>query len=182
MMQKKVEVKKKGKVVILRFYKRKQYEPERSPSIKRFLRELRTLFPCRAKEITADKLEDIILHTFGSDYQYHVLISDERFRTITKEQMEQLLAKDDTDTLPYIPTYADCDDFSDVLLGSLTRKTWQQGFAIGQLWYINIEKNFGHAVNVFCDGEKIWIVEPQNDIILKWGTGDYSGKAFMVKF
>jgi len=439
-MRKQVEVKKRGKVIILRFYRRKPYEPERKPSIKRFLRELRTLVPCRAEEISADNLEDLILETFGSDYEYHILISDEKFRVITKQQMEQLLAKDDTDSLNYIPTYADCpvpestayalglffadgtcgfreegkkggawwrivgrkellekakrgleeyprfpvyfrinlydsyrkgaktnygernhdeycldvyaskygargdfirafyrmfyldgildykkvpgciydspisckraflqgvidgdgerytnrltivgdlaltgiikimkdlhwsfsisvetrgkrddvyyvsygrsreidadilqaveeigqgrwvslkqisertglplsrvmsatkrlekegylrsrkpwrqrrlvklthpynlcDDFSDVLLGQLTRKTWVQGFAIGQLWYFN--PRFGHAVNLFCDGEKLWIVEPQNDQIVEWGTGDYSGKAFMVKF
>jgi len=180
-MRKQVEVKKIGKVTILRFYRRKPYEPERKPSAKRFLRKLRTLVPCKATEITADKLEDLILETFGDGYAYHVLISDEKFRVITKEQMEQLLAKDDTDSLNYVPTYADCDDFSDVLLGQLTRKTWIQGFAIGQLWYFN--PRFGHAINIFCDGAKIWLVEPQNDRILEWNSEpDYSGKAFMVKF
>jgi len=181
MMRKQVEVKKRGKVVIIRFYKREVYQPERKPSVKRFLRKMKaTLFPCKAIEITAEQLEDLILKTFGSDYEYHVLISDEKFRIITKDQMQQLLEEDDTDTLPYILTYADCDDFSDVLLGQLTRKTWVQGFAIGQLWYFN--PRFGHAVNLFCDGKKIWIIEPQNDQIVEWGTGDYSGKAFMVKF
>jgi len=172
-------VKRKGKVTILRF-KRQEYSPERPLSVKRYLKRLRAFFPCRAEEITADKLEDLILKTFGSDYEYYILISDEKFRVITRAQMEQLLTEDDTDTLNYIPIYADCDDFSDTLIGSLTRMTWNQGFAIGQLWYYT--PTFGHAVNLFCDGEKIWIVEPQNDKIVEWGTGDYSGKAFMVKF
>jgi len=108
MKRRQVEVKRRGKVVILRFYKHETYEPERKPSVKRLLRRLRTFFPCRAQEITADRLEDLILETFG-DYEYHVLISDERFRIITKEQMEQLIKEDDTDTLPYIPIYADCE-------------------------------------------------------------------------
>lgn len=178
-MKTEVEVKRRDKVTVLRFH-RKPYQPERRPAVKRLLRKLKTLVPCRAETITGDALEDLILKTFGSDYQYHILISDEEFRIITKEQMEQLLKEDDTDSLNYIPTFADCDDFSDALLGQLTRKTWNQGFAIGQLWYYN--PKFGHAVNLFCDGQKIWVVEPQNDSIIEWGTGDYSGQAFMVKF
>jgi len=179
--RKPVEVKRRGKVVILRL-KRKVYEPERKPSVKRALRKLRTFFPCKAEEITAEKLEDLILATFSAEYQYHVLISDEKFRAITKEQMEQLLREDDTDTLPYIPTYGDCDDFSDALLGSVTRKTWIQGFAVGQLWYYT--PRWGHAVDLFCDKEKIWLVEPQSDAIYEWPS-DYEEKgwrAFMVKF
>jgi len=140
-----VEVKKRGKVVILRL-KRKVYEPERKPNVRRALRKLRTFFPCKAEEISADKLEDLILETFGN-YPYHVLMSDEKFRVITKQQMEQLLKEDDTDTLPYIPPeLADCDEFSDVLLGSLTRKTWSQGFCLGQLWYYT--PNYGHALTI----------------------------------
>jgi len=176
-----VRVKKVNKVEIIRL-ERKTYVPERKPSIRRLLRRFRFLFPCRAEEITADQLEQLILGTFGTDYEYHVLISDEKFRVISREQMEQLLKEDDTDTMPYLEETSDCDDFSDLLLGQLTRKTWTQGYAIGQLWYINEEKNFGHAVNLFCDGKEILIIEPQNDTIHKWGEGDYSGKAFMVKF
>jgi hypothetical protein len=176
------EVRRRGEVVILRF-RREEHRPPRKPSAKRFFRGVKAaLAPCQEPEITADQLEDLILKTFGSNYQYHILISDEKFRTISAEAMRKLLAEDDTDTLPYIETYSDCDDYSDVLLGQLTRKTWTQGFALGQLWYINEQKGFGHAVNLFCDGTKIWVVEPQSDLIVEWGTGDYSGKAFMIKF
>jgi len=174
------EVKKVGEVTIFRLYKRKTYEPERKPSAKRFFRRLRALFPCQAEIIKAEELEDLIIRTFGSGYQYYVLISDEWFRVITKEQMEKLLKEDDTDALPYIRVVADCDDFSDVLLGQLTKKTWNQGYAIGQLWYYT--ESFGHAVNLFCDGQKIWVVEPQLDLIVEWGTGYYRGWAYMVKF
>jgi hypothetical protein len=176
------EVKRRGEVVVIRF-RREEYRPERRPSARRFFRRVKAaLVPCQAPEVSADQLEDLILKTFGSNYQYHVLISDEKFRAITREQVEKLLKEDDTDTLNYIPEYFDCDDFSDVWLGQLTRRTHDQGFALGQLWYINEQKGFGHAVNLFCDGQKIWIVEPQSDLIVEWGTGDYSGKAFMVKF
>jgi len=177
-----IKVKRRGKIHILRFGKRKPYKPKRKSSVKRFLRRVRAIIPCTNPEITDDELEDLIIKTFGSNYSYHILLSDEKYRIITKQEVMKLLKEDDTDTLNYKATYADCDDFSDVLLGSLTRKTWVQGFAIGELWYVNIEKLFAHAVNLFCDGSKIWIIEPQNDNIIEWGTGNYSGKAFMVKF
>jgi hypothetical protein len=178
-----MEVKKVGNVTVLRF-KRKEFTPERKPSAKRFFREVKArVFPCKGGTITADELERLILSTFGSDYEYHILISDEWFRVISKDKMEKLLKDDDTDKLSYQPVTSDCDDFSDVLLGCLTKKTWNQGYALGQLWYINEAKNFGHAVNLFVDEQpKIWVVEPQNDGIYEWGEGDYSGKAYMVKF
>jgi hypothetical protein len=178
-----VEIKKRDQVTVIRFLKH-DFKPQRKPSSKRFFRGIRALFPCQYPTITDQELEDLILKTFGSNYQYYILISDEWFRLIPKDKMEQLLKEDDTDTLPYINVAADCDDFSDVLLGQLTRKTWNQGFAIGQLWYINYEKNFGHAVNLFCDTDKkLWIIEPQNDRIIEWGSDpDYRGSAYMVKF
>ena len=178
-----MEVKKVGKVTVLKF-RRREFTPERKPSAKRFFREVRArIIPCKGETITADELEELILSTFGDNYEYHILISDEWFRVISKDKMEKLLKDDDTDKLPYQATVSDCDDFSDVLLGCLTKKTWNQGFALGQLWYINEAKNFGHAVNLFVDEQpKIWVVEPQNDGIYSWGEGDYSGKAYMVKF
>jgi hypothetical protein len=174
--------KKVGEVTVLRFT-REPYNPPRKFSPTRFLRRAKTLVPCQAPTITADELEKLILNTFGTQYQYFVAISDEWFRLIKYEDMVNLLKEDDTDTIPYVDTVFDCDDFSDVLLGSLTRKTWNQGYAIGNLWYINEELNFGHAVNLFVDDQRrMWIIEPQNDKIIQWGsTKEYSGKAYLVK-
>ena len=175
------QVYKRYEATVIRFT-REEHRPERPLSLWRLVRRLRLLFPCLFREISAAELEDLILDTFGKGYSYYILISDDRFRTISVEAMKKLLSEDDTDALPYVPTYSDCDDFADALLGSLTRRTWTQGFAIGELWYVNYEKGFGHAVNVFTDGAKIYVVEPQNDNIVEWGKGDYSGRAFMVKF
>jgi len=178
-----VEVKKINKVTVLMFtrHKIKPLKVERSPSLKRTLLKLRLLFPCRAEVIKAEDLVNLIVKTFGSDYEYYVFISDNLFRTISREAMQNLLREDDTDTLPYIEETADCDDFSDVLLGQLTRKTWTQGYALGQLWYYTDQ--FGHAVNLFSDGEKIYVVEPQNDRIYEWCENSfYCGKAYLVKF
>lgn len=178
-----IEVKKVGKVTVLKFTRHNvnPLKVERRPSLKRAMLKLRALFPCRAEVISADRLVELIVKTFGSDYEYYVFVSDGYFRTISRDVMQKLLKEDDTDKLPYIPEYADCDDFVDVLLGQLTRKTWNQGFAIGQLWYYTEE--FAHAVNLFSDGEKIYIVEPQNDRIIEWCSEKfYCGRAYMVKF
>ena len=175
-----MEIEKRGKVEIIRL-RRKRHKPERKLSPRRLLRTLRVLFPCRAEEIDADQLIDIIIDTFG-DEDYHLLISDEKYRVISKDEMAELLKKDDTNLLPYINTYADCDDFSDVLLGQLTKKTWSQGFAIGQLWFYT--SKWGHAINFFVDGEKLWLIEPQNDQIFTWESVKKkypSAKAYMVK-
>jgi hypothetical protein len=141
------EVKKVGEVTIFRLYKRKAYEPERKPSAKRFFRRLRALFPCQAGIIKAEELEGLITKTFGSDYQYYVLISDEWFRAITKEQMEQLLKEDDTDTLPYIPTYADCPIPPETAyaLGLFFAEGscgFRDGTASGAWWRIVAEKEY----------------------------------------
>jgi hypothetical protein len=178
------EVRRHGEVVILRF-RREEHRPPRKPSAKRFFRGVKAaLAPCQEPEITADQLEDLILKTFGSDYQYHILISDEKFRMITREKVAELLSKDDTDKLPYIDTYGDCDDFSDVLLGSLTKATWSQGFAFANFWWYCSQ--FGHAQNLFVDeSPKIWIIEPQSDEIMSWEDikAKYpDARAFLVKF
>jgi hypothetical protein len=137
----------------------------------------------KEKVITADELEALEKKTFGDDYLYYILISDEYFYLPSLDQVKKLLKKDKTDRLPYIPVIADCDDYSDVLLGALTKMTWTKGYAFGQLWFINEKMGFGHACNLVVDDTKtLYIIEPQNDGIYTWGQGIYSGKAYMVKF
>jgi len=176
-----VEVKKVGRVTILRLEKKK-FVVERRPCAKRLWLKLKAFFLPKAQQITADDLINLIIKTFG-DANYHLLISDDYFYVVSKEQMQQLLKEDDTDQLPYIDTVGDCDDFSDVLLGSLTKKTWTQGLALGQIWWFCSQ--FGHAQNLFCDGSTIYIVEPQNDAIMTWDDikKQYpDAQAFMIKF
>ncbi|MHA1664279.1 MAG: hypothetical protein ACTSVW_00385 [Candidatus Njordarchaeales archaeon] len=176
-----MKVEKRGNVEILRL-KRKKFVPEKRRCVKSLWYKLKAFFLPRAEEIHADQLINLIIKTFGNE-RYHLLISDEVYRVISKEQMEELLKEDDTDQLPYIIEYADCDDSSDVLLGCLTKKTWSSGIALGQIWWFCSE--FGHAQNLFCDGEKIWIVEPQTDTMMSWADlkKRYPDiKAYMIKF
>jgi hypothetical protein len=99
------KVEKKGNVTIIRLRK-KEFRPRQKPCFKRFLIRLKSFFIQEPKEITGDQLINLIIQEFG-DNNYHLLISDDKYRVISKEQMEQLLQDDDTNQLPYISEYAD---------------------------------------------------------------------------
>jgi hypothetical protein len=176
-------VEKKKKVTIIRLT-RKNYLTERKFCLSRFLRQIKKFFVSEEeyKEIDWTRVSDIITNTFGND-KYFIAISDEKFRLLPLEKMKKLLQEDDTDQLPYIQIYADCDDFADVLLGVLTKKTWTYGFAIGTIWWFCNE--FGHAQNFFIDDkENLYIIEPQNDSIMTWNDikKQYpDAKPFLIK-
>jgi hypothetical protein len=175
-----MDIEKLGKVEIIRL-KDKKFKPDRKKCRVGILRRIFKRKKVRSEEIIdSDKILNLIINTFGND-SYHILISDDQFRAITKEQMETLLKSDNSDQFEYT-SWSDCDDFSDLLLGRLTEKTWTQGYAIGQLWYYTPE--YGHALNVFCTGNKILICEPQNDSIFEWPIDwrEKGWRAFMVKF
>jgi hypothetical protein len=125
-------------------------------------------------------VEDVILKTFGTDYQYHVFVSDTKYRLPSIDTIRRFLSLDDTDWLNYVVDFADCDDYAFVLQGAQEKRFWGRGYAFGILWYYN--ERFGHAVNFFIDRDRqLWIVEPQNDRVLKWCENrDYCGKAFVI--
>jgi hypothetical protein len=68
---------------------------------------------------------------------------------------------DNTNHMRYISEVFDCDDFAQVLQGSVNRIL--RGIPFGTIWYYG--KNWGHAVNIgYCHRQdKIYLVEPQND-------------------
>jgi len=185
-----MKVEKKGEVEIIKL------ERKRGPVKKRGLikRGIWTRMKARVKSclrckktrpitITADQLGDRIIQTFGSEYRYHILLGDSVYIALNKEYAENLLKGNKVDTLPYIAEYGDCDDFADALVGTLTEDHWAFGFAFGVLWYYTTR--YGHAINWFFDGVKIWLIEPQNDRIYSWEDilkyEDPQAKAFMVK-
>jgi len=178
------KVEKRKKVTIIRLA-RKTYLPERKFCLSRFLRTIKKFFVGEKeyKEIDWERTVEIILDTFGWNEKYFLAISDEKFRLISLEEMKKLLAEDDTDQLPYIQEYADCDDFADVLQGSLTKKTWTVGIALGTIWWFT--KDFGHAQNFFIDDkENLYIIESQNDQIMTWSdikNQHPDAKPFLVK-
>jgi len=186
-----MKVEKKGRVEIIRLEKKRGPLKKPKQRVKKFLRllmrvklSIKEAMRCRRGIIvTADQLVDRIIKTFGSEYRYHLLISDSVYMTLDREYAKNLLKGNKVDLLDYVNEFGDCDDFADALLGSLTRDHWAFGFAFGELWYYT--RSYGHAINWFFDGSEIWLIEPQTDRIYKWSDvlkqEDPQAKAFMVK-
>jgi hypothetical protein len=181
-----MEVKKVGEVVVIRLRK-KEYRVRQKPCIRRSFFNIRNFFRIFPKEedviISGDEVESIILNTFGSDYQYHLLIADERYRLMKKDMLINLLKKDKTDQYQWIEEDWDCDNFAEVLDGNIDELTYPKGYAFGQLWFFT--NTFGHAINfAILDTKDIVLIEPQNDEIFTWNDikNKYpDAKAFMVK-
>jgi hypothetical protein len=186
-------VKRVGEVEIVEMFRHKlyPYRPARRAKPRR-LQMLRYLF-CRflklfcgsggsGEEPVVDYsvVEDAILRTFGTGYQYHVFVSDTRYRLPSVDTIKKFLDDDNTDKLGYEPDFSDCDDYAFALQGAQEKYFWGKGYAFGTLWYYN--ERFGHAVNFFVDRDRqLWIVEPQNDSIMRWcGNQVYCGKAYVV--
>jgi hypothetical protein len=190
MMPKGIAVKRVGEVTIIEMFRHRLYPyiPARrvkKPTVLTVLRRLlcKLLKLCSAVEepvVDYTVVEDIILKTFGTSYQYYVFVSDARYSLPSIDTVRRFLEADKTDELPYVLDFADCDDFAFVLQGAQERYFWGKGYAFGVLWYYN--ERFGHAVNFFIDrNRQLWIVEPQNDAILKWCSNqDYCGRAYVI--
>jgi hypothetical protein len=185
-------VRRVGEVTVVEFFRHalrpyRPARPARAPRIRGLLewlcRVLRWLCRERSSEepvVDYRVVEDVILKTFGTNYQYHVFVSDMKYRLPSVDTIRHFLSVDDTDWLNYVVDFADCDDYAFVLQGAQEKRFWGRGYAFGILWYYN--ERFGHAVNFFIDRDRqLWIVEPQNDSIIKWCENrDYCGKAFVI--
>lgn len=70
---------------------------------------------------------------------------------------------DPTNHMRYITEVFDCDDFAEVLCGSVNQVL--RGIPFGIIWYYG--SGWGHAVNIFyCyRTDRIYLIEPQNDRI-----------------
>jgi hypothetical protein len=180
-MRKNLLVEKRGEVEIIRL-RDKKFRPKQKPCFRRFFFKLK-LFQPKGEIISAEEVENIILKTFGSDYAYHLLVSDSRYRLMTREQLIELLKNDKTDQHTWIEEDWDCDNFAEVLDGNIDELTYPQGFAFGQLWFFT--NTFGHAINfAILDTRELVLIEPQQDEIFTWEDikKQYpEAKAFMVK-
>jgi hypothetical protein len=176
-----MEVKKEGKVEIIKL-KNKKFRPVVHPCFRRFFRKVKLFLP-KGEIVSSDEVVNIILSTFGRDYEYHLLVSDERYRLMTKEQLLNLLKQDKTDQYTWVEEDWDCDNFAEVLDGNIDEMTYPQGYAFGQLWFFT--NTFGHAINfAILDTKELILIEPQNDEIFTWENIKLKypeAKAYMVK-
>jgi hypothetical protein len=97
-----------------------------------------------------------------------IRLSDTSFKLVDVRQFKLFLGRNTTNHRPYVKEIHDCDDFSFVLKGDVTR--WDSDLAFGIVWAINPEGTY-HALNIMVGTDKeVYFVEPQTDEV--FGVSD----------
>lgn len=120
------------------------------------------------------KVIDAIIRDIGPN-GYDLHISDRSFTGYTMWEVWFFVKfLDKTNLIQYISEVFDCDDFAQVLQGSVNKTL--KGVPFGTIWYYGT--GWGHAVNLgYCNKQdRIYLVEPQNDVFYsfnkaKWKAG-----------
>lgn len=112
---------------------------------------------------------------------YALHISDGSYTGYSIWELQEFMKNfDNTDLRVWIPEVFDCDDFSEVLQGSVS--AFFPGIAFGTIWYgpKNPPYNWGHSVNIFYSytDNKVYLVEPQSDVFYSFDTNKWA--AWMV--
>jgi hypothetical protein len=113
-----------------------------------------------------DKIDLTSLITRMNDYDANALTYvDNYYFSIEKETVAELLKLNTAiDKSKYITETHDCDDFAFALKGMFSQQALSK-YAFG--W----ARSSNHAFNFFLDSEgKVWIVEPQNSMIMDYDT------------
>ena len=95
---------------------------------------------------------------------YSCFLSDSSYTGYTLYELWSYLKySEHTDLIPYMSQIFDCDDFAQVLQGSINRVF--KGIPFGTLWFYHKTEGWGHAINIFYSYQhkKIVCIEPQND-------------------
>jgi hypothetical protein len=87
--------------------------------------------------------------------------SDPNYKLVDVDHLKKFLKRNATNQRQYENPSNDCDDFSYILLGDVTK--WDSDLAFGIAWVITEDGQF-HALNVFVGTDKkVYFVEPQTD-------------------
>lgn len=95
---------------------------------------------------------------------YCLHISDGSYTGYTMWELREFMRNfDNTDLRVWTVELFDCDDFAQVLQGSVNG--FFDGIPFGTIWYGPKDYSWGHAVNIFYSYQynKVFLVEPQND-------------------
>lgn len=93
-----------------------------------------------------------------------IRLSDPSYKLVDLTQMQKFLRRNGASERQYVSVSNDCDDFSFILMGDVTR--WDPDLAFGVVWAYSLEGTY-HALNILVDTvQQIWFVEPQTDEIL----------------
>ena len=127
------------------------------------------------KRIDKIGLKKVLTETFGDTWIGVFDQSDNDYKLVDKEYFKSFLESNTINNLKYIPTQRDCDDFSDMLMGDVTR--FDSDLAVGTVWVIT-ETGCAHALNwMITTDEQIMLIEPQDDTIFpmpsNWSLGNH---------
>ena len=104
-----------------------------------------------------------------------IYLSDNIFGLVKLDEAKVFLSKDRTDLKKYEAEIHDCDDFSRVLW--FYWRDWSSILAMGMAW------SRTHAFNILVDNKKdIYIIEPQNDIIMPLSKAKTKPEYFPMRF
>jgi len=112
---------------------------------------------------------------------YALHISDGSYTGYSIWEVQEFMRNfDPTNLRVWIAETFDCDDFAQVLQGSLNG--FFSGIALGTLWYGDKAGTWGHAVNIFYDyaSNKVWLVEPQNDVFYEFDKNKWVAWVVMI--
>lgn len=92
-------------------------------------------------------------------------LTDKSYKLVDIDHMKGYLRSNPVSSRVYVPNKHDCDDFSFILQGDVTR--WDSDLAFGIIHGRRPGKD-GHAWN-WCVGtdKEIWFIEPQDDTLWK---------------
>lgn len=92
-------------------------------------------------------------------------MTDRSYKLVDIEHLRRYLRDNPVSERKYVPEKYDCDDFSYVLQGDITR--WDSDLAVGIVHGKKVGSYY-HAWNICVSTEReVWFIEPQNDKVWK---------------
>ncbi|WP_406660874.1 lectin MOA-related protein [Methanolobus sp. ZRKC3] len=92
-------------------------------------------------------------------------ISDSNYKLVDVKQLRKFLRRNLSSARVYRKTVHDCDDFSFILMGDVTR--WDSDLAFGIVWAYKPDGEY-HALNVAIGTDRrVCLIEPQNDKVIR---------------
>lgn len=120
---------------------------------------LNILFPVRQQSSEKRIYRTDIIKLFrGVD---DLKLSDPNYKLVDVGMLQKFLKRNKIDKREYKHPEHDCDDFSYILFGDVTR--WDSDLAFGIAWVVREGYDY-HALNVLIGTDKrVYFVEPQTD-------------------
>jgi len=112
---------------------------------------------------------------------YALHISDGSYTGYSVWELQEFMKNfDSTNLKVWVAETFDCDDFAQVLQGSVNG--FFPGIAFGTIWYGPKDNSWGHAVNIFYSytDNKVYLVEPQSDAFYEFNKASWNAWVVML--